>query len=39
MNVYIWATGILNQLFIRDSYAQIKIFKKIKKSAAKVRSL
>ena len=24
MNIYIWAIGILNQLFIRGSYTQIK---------------
>ena len=28
MNMYIWAIGILNQLFIRDSYTQIKFPKK-----------
>ena len=28
MNMYISAIGILNQLFIRDSYAQIKFSKK-----------
>ena len=28
MNMYIWAIGILNQLFIRDSYTQIKFSKK-----------
>ena len=27
-NWYIWAIGILNQLFIRDSYTQIKFSKK-----------
>ena len=29
INMYIWANGILNQLFIRDSYTQkIKFSKK-----------
>ena len=28
MNMYIWAAGILNQLFIRDYYTQIKFTKK-----------
>ena len=28
MNMYIWAIGILNQLFIRDSYTQITFSKK-----------
>ena len=28
LNIYIWAIGILNQLFIRDSYTQIKFSKK-----------
>ena len=28
MNVYIWAIGALNQLFIRGSCAQIKFSKK-----------
>ena len=27
MNMYIWAIDILNQLFIRDSYTQIKFSK------------
>ena len=30
MNMYIWAIGILNQLFIRDSYSQIKFSKRMK---------
>ena len=28
MNMYIWVIGILNQLFIKDSYTQIKFSKK-----------
>ena len=28
MNMYIWAIGILNQLFIRVCYTQIKFSKK-----------
>ena len=28
MKMYIWAIGILNQLFIRDSYTQMKFSKK-----------
>ena len=28
MNMSIWAVGILNQLFIRDSYTQFKFSKK-----------
>ena len=28
INMFIWAIGILNQLFIRDSYTQIKFSKK-----------
>ena len=28
MNMFIWAIGILNQQFIRDSYTQIKFSKK-----------
>ena len=28
MNMYIWVIGILNQLFIRDSYTPIKFLKK-----------
>ena len=28
MNMYIWAIGILNQLFIRDSYTQRLNFQK-----------
>ena len=28
INMDIWAIGILNQLFIRDSYTQIKFSKK-----------
>ena len=31
MNMYIWTIGTLNQLFIRDSYTQIKFSKKFKK--------
>ena len=28
MNMYIWAIGMLNQVFIRDFYTQIKFLKK-----------
>ena len=28
MNMYIWAIDILNQLFLRDSYTQIKFSEK-----------
>ena len=30
MNMYIWGNGIVNQLFVRSSYTQIKFSKKIK---------
>ena len=38
-NIYIWAIGILNQLFMRDSYTQNKFCKKMKKSLVKIHSL
>ena len=28
LNMYIWAIGVLSQLFIRDSYIQVKFSKK-----------
>ena len=28
INIYIWAIGILNQLFVKNSYNQIKFSKK-----------
>ena len=37
-NMYIWAIGILNQLFLRDSYTQIKFSRKWS-SVVKVHSL
>ena len=39
MNVDIWVVSTLNQLFIRDSYNEIKFLKKIKQLVMKLRSL
>ena len=39
MNVDIWVVSTLNQLFIRDSYNEIKFKKKIKQLVMKLRSL
>ena len=30
MNMYMWGIGTVNPLFVRGSYTQIKIFKKMK---------
>ena len=39
VNMYIWAILVLNELFTRDSYTQIRFSKKMKQLVANIHSL